>query len=73
MLLLFQALSELHIITAADLDIDTARIGIKGSPTQVKRVRPVVPPQKENLRIEGKDPQESVDILIEALRKISVI
>ena len=64
---------ELHIITAADLDIDTARIGIKGSPTQVKRVRPVVPPQKENLRIEEKDPQESVDILIEALRKISVI
>lgn len=65
--------AELHIITAADLDIDTARIGIKGSPTQVKRVRPVVPPQKENLRIEEKDPQESVDILIEALRKISVI
>ena len=65
--------AELHIITAADLDIDTARIGIKGSPTQVKRVRPVVPPQKENLRIEEKNPQESVDILIEALRKISVI
>ena len=65
--------AELHIITAADLDIDTARIGIKGSPTQVKRVRPIVPPQKENLRIEEKDPQESVDILIEALRKISVI
>ena len=65
--------AELHIITAADLDIDTARIGIKGSPTQVKRVRPIVPPQKENLLIEEKDPQESVDILIEALRKISVI
>lgn len=64
---------QLHIITAADLEIDAGRIGMKGSPTQVKRVRPVVPPKKENLRIEGKESPESVDMLIDALRKISVI
>ena len=64
---------ELHIIPAAVWDFNTARMEKKGPPTQVKRVRPVVPPQKENLRIEEKNPQESVDILIEALRKISVI
>lgn len=64
--------TEIHMITAADLDVDPARIGIKGSPTQVKQVRPVVPPKKENIRIEGKDAEEAADLLCSALQKLKL-
>ena len=64
---------EIHQLTAQDLPVDPARIGMKGSPTQVRQVRPVVPPKKENLRIEGKSAEESVDALFEAMKKLKVM
>lgn len=64
---------EIHQLTAADLDVDPERIGMKGSPTQVRQVRPVVPPKKENLRIEGKTVEEAVDALFEAVKKLNVM
>ena len=64
---------EIHQLTAADLDVDPERIGMKGSPTQVRQVRPVVPPKKENLRIEGKTAEEAVEALFEAVKKLNVM
>ena len=57
----------------ADLPVDLARIGMKGSPTQVRQVRPVVPPKKENLRIEGKTTEEAADLFLSAMQKLKVI
>lgn len=65
--------AEIHSLTAADLSVDPERIGLKGSPTQVKGVRPVVPPKKENLKIEGESPAEAARMLAEALSKLRVI
>lgn len=65
--------TEIHQLTAADLDIDPARIGLKGSPTQVKGIRPIVPEKKENLRIDGKEPQEAAAMLAEALSRVRII
>lgn len=65
---------EVHMITAADLEgLDMDRIGLKGSPTQVKQVRPVVPPKKENIRIADKSADESVSLLCDALKKLKLI
>ena len=50
-----------------------ARIGMKGSPTQVRQVRPVVPPKKENLRIEGKTTEEAADLFLSAMQKLEVM
>lgn len=61
---------EIHQITAADLDVEADRIGIKGSPTQVKGVRPVVPAKKESLHIEGEEASAAASKLAEALVKI---
>lgn len=65
--------TEIHTITAADLDIDLARVGMKGSPTQVKGIRPVVPPKKENLKIEESDAKKAASLLAEALAKIDLV
>lgn len=65
--------TEIHPLTAADLDVDPARIGMKGSPTQVKGIRPVVPPKKENLKIEDKPAAEAAKLLADALVKVKVI
>ena len=43
---------------------------MKGSPTQVKGVRPVVPAKKESLRIEGESADVAAAKLAEALGKI---
>lgn len=64
---------EIHNLTAQDLDVDASRIGMKGSPTQVRQVRPVVPPKKENLRIEGKTAAEAVDALFGAMQKLNLV
>lgn len=64
---------EIHNITAGDLDVEEGRIGMKGSPTQVRQVRPVVPPKKENLRIEGKTAAEAVDELFGAMQKLNLV
>lgn len=64
---------EIHTITAADLGADPARIGVKGSPTQVSRVRPVVPPKKENLVISDCPHEEAANRLLAGLKKLNVI
>ncbi len=61
---------EIHEITAADLDVDPERLGIKGSPTQVKGVRPVVPAKKESLRIEDVAAADAAKELAAALVKV---
>ena len=71
--LLAKDTAEIHRITSADIEADPARLGIKGSPTQVRKVRPVKPMKKENLKISGKTAEESAAILAEALHKIQVI
>ena len=53
--------------------ITCGRIGMKVSPTQVRQVRPVVPPKKENLRIEGKPAAEAVEELFGAMRKLNLV
>lgn len=65
--------TEIHQLTAADLDIDPERVGLKGSPTQVKGVRTVVPPKKESLKIEDKTPAEAASLLVEALAKVHIV
>lgn len=65
--------TEVHYLTAADLDVDPERIGLKGSPTQVKGVRTVVPPKKENLKIKDKTPVEAAALLAEALAKVHIV
>lgn len=65
--------AEIISVTSADLPVEEHRIGAKGSPTQVKRVRPVVPGKKENLRIENKSAAEMAGELAEAMRKLAVI
>ncbi len=65
--------TEIHQLTAADLDVEPERIGLKGSPTQVRGIRPVVPPKKENLKIEDQAPAEAAAALAEALAKVNVI
>lgn len=65
--------AEIHPLTAADLPVEAERIGMKGSPTQVKGIRPVVPPKKENLRIEDKPAAEAAKLLADALAKVKVI
>lgn len=64
---------EIHNITSADVDVDPGRIGMKGSPTQVRQVRPIVPPKKENLRIEDKTAEEAADGLFEAMKKLNLM
>lgn len=64
---------EIHSLTAADVDVDPARIGLKGSPTQVKGVRAIVPPKKETLRIEGKSAAEAALALVDAMKKLDVL
>ncbi len=65
--------AEIISVTSADLPVEEHRIGAKGSPTQVKRIRPVVPGKKENLRIENKSAVEMAGELAEAMKKLAVI
>ncbi len=65
--------TEIRQLTAADLDVEPERIGLKGSPTQVRGIRTVVPPKKENLKIQDQLPADAAAILAEALVKVHVI
>lgn len=64
---------EIISVTSADLPVEEHRIGAKGSPTQVKKVRPVIPGKKENLRLENKPAAEMAEELAEAMKKLAVI
>lgn len=64
--------AEIAQITFEDMpEIDPTAIGLKGSPTRVKKTyTPSV--QKEGLIIEGKESQDAVDELVEALEKVKL-
>lgn len=64
---------EIISVTSADLPVEEHRIGAKGSPTQVKKVRPVIPGKKENLRLENKPAAEMAEQLAEAMKKLAII
>lgn len=64
---------EIISVTSADLPVEEHRIGAKGSPTQVKKVRPVIPGEKENLRLENKPAAEMAEELAEAMKKLAII
>ena len=64
---------EIISVTSADLPVEEHRIGAKGSPTQVKMVRPVIPGKKENLRLENKPAAEMAEELTEAMKKLAII
>ena len=64
---------EIISVTSADLSVEEHRIGAKGSPTQVKKVRPVIPGKKENLRLENKPAAEMAEELAEAMKKLAII
>lgn len=65
--------TDIQQLTAADLDVDPTRIGLKGSPTQVRGIRTVVPPKKENLKIYDHAPADAAALLAEALAKVHVM
>ena len=58
--------AEVRTLTAADLpDLDPARLGLKGSPTKVKKT--FVPPvHSTGVRVEGKDAGEQADKFIKS-------
>ncbi len=63
---------EIPTLTAADIDIDLARVGLKGSPTKVRKI--FTPPQRSGgLVINEEDPQVAVDQLMEKLTAAKVI
>lgn len=64
--------AEIPQITFADMpNIDETRIGLKGSPTRVRKTyTPSV--TKEGLIIQGKKSQEAVDELVAALEKVKL-
>ncbi len=64
--------AEIPQVTLADMtDIDQTRIGLKGSPTRVRKTyTPSV--TKEGLIIEGKEAEASVDELVAALEKVKL-
>ena len=64
---------EIISVTSADLPVEEHRIGAKGSPTQVKKVRPVILGKKENLRLENKPAAEMAEELAEAMKKLAII
>ena len=64
--------AEVRTLTAADLpDLDPARLGLKGSPTKVKKT--FVPPvHSTGVRVEGKDAGEQADNLLKLLSEAKI-
>lgn len=64
--------ANIPVWTAADLDVDENRIGLKGSPTQVRRI--FTPPQRTQGIIIQKDTvQEAVSELIEKITEAKIL
>lgn len=64
--------AEIPVWTAADLDTDPNRIGLKGSPTQVRRI--FTPKQRTQGEIIQKDsPREAVAVLIQKFTEAKII
>jgi len=60
--------AQVPVWTNKELELDPARIGLNGSPTQVVKI--FTPPQKEGGKIFTGEPEEAVNGLIEAVKDI---
>ena len=65
--------AQIPTLTVADLDIDPATVGLKGSPTKVKKAFPPPPPEINGEIITEEDADAAVDMLFEKLVKAEVI
>jgi len=66
--------AEIPVLSAADLGIDPAKVGLGGSPTRVKGVKPNIPPEVKNEVIDGvKDPDAAVETLFAKLLEAGLI
>lgn len=64
--------AEIEVITAEDIDVDPDKLGLKGSPTQVKRI---FSPEKRTsgVKIENEDGKEAAVELVQKLVEAKVI
>jgi electron transfer flavoprotein beta subunit len=63
---------EIPVITVTDVEVDPERLGLKGSPTQVRRI--FTPPQRtQGEIIQADSARESVAILIQKLSEAKII
>lgn len=63
---------EIPVLTLADLDVDEKRLGLKGSPTQVKKI--FTPPTRSGGEmIQAEDAHEAVGILLQKLSDAKII
>jgi len=62
---------EIKRLGQADLDVDESRIGLKGSPTQVKNI--FAPKTRSDRKMFEGSPEEQVNALIEELRRIKCL
>ena len=63
---------EIPVLTAEDIALDVSRVGLKGSPTKVRKI--FTPPQRSGgLVINEEDPQVEVDQLMEKLTAAKII
>jgi len=65
--------AQIPTLTVADLDIDSATVGLKGSPTKVKKAFTPTPPEINGEIITEEDADAAVDMLFEKLVKAEVI
>ena len=64
--------TEIPVLTSSDLDVEENYIGLKGSPTQVKKI--FTPPSRSGGEmIQAKDTREAVSILIKKLSDAKII
>ena len=65
--------AQIPTLTVADLDLDPATVGLKGSPTKVKKAFTPTPPEINGEIITEEDADAAVDMLFEKLVKAEVI
>ena len=65
--------AQIPTLSAADIAVDPAEIGIKGSPTKVRKVFTPTPPEVKGEIITEEDADAAVDMLFEKLVKAEVV
>lgn len=65
--------AQIPTLTVADIDVNLSEIGIKGSPTKVKKAFTPTPPEVKGEIITEEDADKAVDMLFEKLVKAEVI
>lgn len=65
--------AQIPVVTVADIGIDTALIGLKGSPTKVKKAFTPVPPEVHSEIINEEDADKAVELLMEKLLAAKVV